>query len=83
MHNLINAIPLYNFLKYCNNNSSEKIILDCGAGGSNPPLSLFYEFGYETYGIEIYEDQLEKARAKYLLKMSFLVFCILIIHLFI
>ncbi len=61
MHNLINAIPLYNFLKYCNNNSSEKIILDCGAGGSNPPLSLFYEFGYETYGIEISKEQLEKA----------------------
>ena len=61
MHNLISAFPLYNFLKYCNANSSEKIILDCGAGGSNPPLSLFYEFGYKTYGIEISEEQLEKA----------------------
>ncbi|SKC69196.1 class I SAM-dependent methyltransferase [Maledivibacter halophilus] len=61
MHNLINAFPLYNFLKYCNTISLEKVILDCGAGGSNPPLSLFYEFGYETYGIEICEEQLEKA----------------------
>ncbi len=61
MHNLINAFPLYNFLKYCTTNSSEKIILDCGAGGSNPPLSLFYEFGYKTYGIEISDEQLEKA----------------------
>ncbi|GAA0127401.1 class I SAM-dependent methyltransferase [Clostridium sp. CTA-19] len=61
MSNLINAIPLYNFLKYCNNNPNEKIILDCGAGGSNPPLSLFHEFGYKTYGIEISEEQLEKA----------------------
>ncbi len=60
MHNLINAFPLYNFLKYCNNSSLEKTILDCGAGGSNPPLSLFYEFGYKTYGIEICEKQLEK-----------------------
>lgn len=61
MHNLISAFPLYNFLKYCNANSSEKIILDCGAGGSNPPLSLFHEFGYRTYGIEISKIQLEKA----------------------
>ncbi|MEG0309064.1 MAG: class I SAM-dependent methyltransferase [Clostridium sp.] len=62
MHNLISAFPLYNFLKYCNTNPNEKIILDCGAGGSNPPLSLFYEFGYKTYGIEICEEQLEKAK---------------------
>lgn len=61
MHNLINAFPLYNFLKYCNSSSLEKIILDCGAGGSNPPLSLFYEFKYKTYGIELSEEQLEKA----------------------
>lgn len=61
MHNLINAFPLYNFLKHCNSSSHEKIILDCGAGGANPPLSLFHEFGYETYGIELSEEQLEKA----------------------
>lgn len=61
MPNLISAFPLYNFLKYCNTNPNEKIILDCGAGGSNPPLSLFYEFGYETYGIELSEEQLKKA----------------------
>lgn len=61
MHNLIYAFPLYNFLKYCNTNPNEKIILDCGAGGSNPPLSLFYEFGYKTYGIEMSEEQLKKA----------------------
>lgn len=61
MHNLISAFPLYNFLKYCNNSTLEKVILDCGAGGANPPLSLFNEFGYKTYGIEICEEQLEKA----------------------
>ncbi|GKX29488.1 S-adenosylmethionine-dependent methyltransferase [Vallitalea longa] len=60
MHNLINAFPLYNFLKYCNASSLEKVVLDCGAGGSNPPLSLFHEFGYETYGIEICKEQLKK-----------------------
>ena len=62
MHNPINAFPLYNFLKYCNSSSHEKIILDCGAGGSNPPLSLFYEFKYKTYGIELSEEQLKKAK---------------------
>lgn len=51
MHNLINAFPLYNFLKHCSSTSYEKTILDCGAGGLNPPLSLFYEFEYKTYGI--------------------------------
>lgn len=61
MHNLINAFPLYNFLKYCNAATHDKTILDCGAGGINPPLSLFYEFGYKTYGIEKCEDQLNKA----------------------
>jgi SAM-dependent methyltransferase len=61
MHNLICAYPLYNFLKYCNNSTLEKNVLDCGAGGSNPPLSIFYEFGYKTHGIEISEEQLEKA----------------------
>ncbi len=61
MHNLINAFPLHNFLKYCNSTSHEKIVLDCGAGGLNPPLSLFYEFGYKTYGIEKCENQLMKA----------------------
>ncbi len=61
MNNLINAFPLYNFLKYCNSNQKGKRVLDCGAGGSNPPLSLFYEFGYDTYGIELDENQLRKA----------------------
>lgn len=62
MNNLINAFPLYNFLKYCNSNPKGKRILDCGAGGSNPPLSLFNEFGYDTYGIELDENQLRKAK---------------------
>jgi ubiquinone/menaquinone biosynthesis C-methylase UbiE len=39
----------------------EKKVLDCGAGGDQPPLSLFYEYGYHTYGIELNKEQLEKA----------------------
>jgi ubiquinone/menaquinone biosynthesis C-methylase UbiE len=37
-------------------------MLDCGAGGSNPPLSLFYQYGYQTYGIEIDERALREAQ---------------------
>ena len=62
MANLINATPLYNFLKYCNMSGLNKKILDCGAGGKNPPLSLFYEHGYEVYGIEVCDDQIKKAK---------------------
>lgn len=35
MKNLINAFPLYNFLKHCNSNHEGKRVLDCGAEGSN------------------------------------------------
>ncbi|MHA2233005.1 MAG: class I SAM-dependent methyltransferase [Candidatus Hodarchaeales archaeon] len=44
---------LYGFLKVCNTSPLEKEILDCGAGGQNPPLALFYEYGYKTHGIDI------------------------------
>jgi ubiquinone/menaquinone biosynthesis C-methylase UbiE len=37
-------------------------VLDCGAGGSSPPLSLFYQYGYRTYGIEIAEAALAEAQ---------------------
>jgi ubiquinone/menaquinone biosynthesis C-methylase UbiE len=58
--------PLYKFLEYCNNeasNKNEKIrILDCGAGGKMPPLSLFYSYGYETKGIDLDEEQVSAAK---------------------
>jgi len=55
------ATPLYEFLRQCNGSSLERRVLDCGAGGSDPPLSLFYQYGYETYGIEIATEALDKA----------------------
>jgi SAM-dependent methyltransferase len=55
------ATPLYKFLRHCNASPLERKVLDCGAGGSRPPLSLFYQFGYRTYGLEIARDALEKA----------------------
>lgn len=62
MTEIFKQIPLYRFLAYCNGmNELEKMVLDCGAGGDQPPLSLFYESGYQTYGIELNKDQLEKS----------------------
>ncbi len=62
MRNIIGVTPLYKFLRHCNSSHLEKIILDCGAGGDNPPLQLFYEYGFKTYGIEISQDSLNKAK---------------------
>jgi len=62
MRRVIRATPLYKFLRYCSSSSSEKMVLDCGAGGDTPPLQLFYEFGYRTWGIEISDDALDKAK---------------------
>lgn len=53
--------PLYGFLKECNASPLEKEVLDCGAGGNKPPLALFYEHGYKTYGIDISDEQIELA----------------------
>ena len=61
MPEVIWATPLYEFLRQCNASPLERRVLDCGAGGSEPPLSLFYQHGYETCGIEIATDALAKA----------------------
>jgi ubiquinone/menaquinone biosynthesis C-methylase UbiE len=53
---------LYKFLNYCNDINLEKSVLDCGAGGNCPPLALFLECGYKTYGIEISNSQIERAK---------------------
>lgn len=54
--------PLYGFLKECNASPLEKEVLDCGAGGNHPPLALFYEHGYKTYGIDISDEQVALAQ---------------------
>jgi ubiquinone/menaquinone biosynthesis C-methylase UbiE len=57
--------PLYEFLRQCNATRQKMTILDCGAGCSNPdrppPLFLFYQYGYKTYGIEIEKKALANA----------------------
>ena len=62
MIEVIWATPLYEFLRRCNASLLTKEVLDCGAGGSQPPLSLFYHYGYKTYGIEIVETPLAEAQ---------------------
>lgn len=63
-----NATPIYAFLSFINaeqgeNQQSNSIkILDCGAGGRTPPLALFFEHGFDTWGIDDSDEQLEKAK---------------------
>ncbi len=37
-------------------------ILDCGAGGQKPPIGLFAEYGFETFGIDLSESQITAAK---------------------
>jgi SAM-dependent methyltransferase len=62
MNEIIWATPLYEFLRQCNASPLDKVVLDCGAGGDSPPLSLFHQYGYKTYGVEIAEEALGKAQ---------------------
>jgi ubiquinone/menaquinone biosynthesis C-methylase UbiE len=55
------ATPLYEFLRECDLADLPKTVLDCGAGGANPPLSLFYRHGYRTCGIDIQEQAVAQA----------------------
>jgi ubiquinone/menaquinone biosynthesis C-methylase UbiE len=62
MRNVNWATPLYKFLKYCSDSPLEKTVLDCGAGGDDPPLQLFYEYGYRTFGVEVAENPFCQAK---------------------
>ncbi|HUT82721.1 MAG TPA: class I SAM-dependent methyltransferase [Candidatus Bathyarchaeia archaeon] len=63
MPTIIHHTPLYNFMWFIDRYGShfEKKVLDCGAGGNLPPLITFHEFGFETYGIDISKEQINKA----------------------
>lgn len=54
---------IYNFLRMAEANPSRKRILDCGAGGSDLKLAIFNDHGYETYGIDIDDDQINRANS--------------------
>ena len=71
MENIIlrdNATSVYAFLSFINTYQTQgeapltKKILDCGAGGLVPPLVLFYQHGFETWGIDISDEQLQRAQ---------------------
>ncbi|WP_246590751.1 class I SAM-dependent methyltransferase [Paenibacillus sophorae] len=58
---MFKQVPLYRFLYFCNEVNLDRVVLDCGAGGEAPPLSLFSEFGYSTFGIECDIKQVKRA----------------------
>ena len=63
-----NAIPVYGFLSYIHAHREDgeqrtKKVLDCGAGGPVPPVALFAQHGFDAWGIDISDSQLEKAKA--------------------
>lgn len=61
------ATPVYGFLSFINARrpqgelSHGGKILDCGAGGPIPPLALFAQHGFEAWGIDVSDEQLDKA----------------------
>jgi len=62
MRKVIWATPLYKFLRHCNDSQLDTTVLDCGAGGDDPPLQLFYEYGYKTFGVEVSENPFKQAK---------------------
>lgn len=57
------AAPVYGFLSTIQaQGDAGRKILDCGAGGPLPPLALFAQHGFQTWGIDISPEQLERAR---------------------
>jgi len=63
-----NAIPVYGFLSRIaadlpdGETLAGRTILDCGAGGPLPPLALFCQHGFQTWGIDASQAQLERAQ---------------------
>ncbi len=61
MKTIFRQNQLFTFMLYCNGQELEKEVLDCGAGGRIPPLAIFKDHGYKTYGIEIDDEQIKRA----------------------
>jgi ubiquinone/menaquinone biosynthesis C-methylase UbiE len=54
--------PLCTLLRLCEASPLPKKILDCGAGGVAPPLSVFADYGYACSGIDISTQRIQMAR---------------------
>jgi len=72
MRNIVlrrNAPFVYAFLSLINadldqaETLDQKKVLDCAAGGPVPPLVLFHQHGFQTWGIDISGEQLQEAEA--------------------
>ncbi len=63
MKDIIWPENIYTFLKLIASSPLEKKVLDCGAGGRRPPLALFRQKGYQTYGIDISKATIDAANA--------------------
>ena len=57
----------YPVLRYINSYPLERKIVDCGAGGRDPKLAFFFENGFEVYGIDVSDDQINESM-KYCIK---------------
>ncbi len=65
--------PITQLLRIIDYHPVEKKVLDCGAGGGRPPLTLFKIKGYETTGIDISKGSIKLANdfeKKYGLKLN-------------
>jgi len=62
-----NAVPVYRLLSHVRHHlpaPSETAairVLDCGAGGELPPLSLFQQHGFEAWGLDLSRIQLSRS----------------------
>ena len=52
---------IYNFLRIATSYPLKNRILDCGAGGPDPKIAIFQEYGYELYGIDTDDEQIKAA----------------------
>ncbi len=69
MNTILYPAPVYGFLAFLSRqgikpqDGRELRILDCGAGGAVPPLALFADNGFNAFGIDIAQAEIDKARA--------------------
>ena len=64
MHEVMVPPQIYGFLyliSELSDDTLDKKILDCGAGGPHPPLALFNSHGFETHGVDISDSRLSES----------------------
>lgn len=65
MFEAFRQVPLYRFLglaeEAADHDGLPRVVLDCGAGGNQPPLALFAHAGYETHGVDLSDSAIAAA----------------------